>query len=70
MTGCQRCRGETDRRTLGDDPLCAACAEWREDLLVTLVADVSGEGKADTRAVFEELRRLRSRYASMEEDDG
>jgi aspartate/tyrosine/aromatic aminotransferase len=43
----------------------------REDLLVTLIADVSGESKADTRVVFEELRRLRSRYATgMGEDNG
>jgi arginine utilization protein RocB len=42
----------------------------REDLLVTLIADVSDESKADTRAVFEELRRLRSRYATgMGESD-
>jgi hypothetical protein len=26
--------------------------------------DTTDEGKADTRAVFEELRRLRSRYAT------
>jgi alkylhydroperoxidase family enzyme len=43
----------------------------REDLLLTLIADVADESKADTRAVFEELRRLRSRYATgMGEDNG
>lgn len=31
MTDCQRCGSETDRRTLADDPLCADCAEWREE---------------------------------------
>jgi hypothetical protein len=42
----------------------------REDLLLTLIADVADESKADTRAVFEELRRLRSRYATgMAEND-
>jgi alkylhydroperoxidase family enzyme len=42
----------------------------REDLLLTLIADVADENKADTRAVFEELRRLRSRYATgMGEDN-
>jgi hypothetical protein len=40
----------------------------REELLVTLIADVSGEGKAGTREVFEELRRVRSRYSAGAED--
>jgi hypothetical protein len=31
MTECQRCGRETDRRTLAGEPLCAECAEWRED---------------------------------------
>lgn len=41
----------------------------REELLVTLIADVSGEGKVDTREVFEELSRLRSRYSAMESEE-
>ncbi len=44
MTECQRFGRDTDRRTLADEPLCAECAEWREEHEKTRDANQHGLG--------------------------
>lgn len=49
MAECQRCGRETERRTLTDEPLCAECAEWREEHEKSRDADQRGLGEWEER---------------------
>lgn len=42
MSECSRCGRDTDRQTLDGEPLCAKCAEWRDDHHESRKADQHG----------------------------